>query len=1028
MLRKMPFTLLRHCLARLTRGENVTLRTSRWMAAAFIALIACGFTEHATAQAISNSPTIQLGGRINYVATGGSLRSQPDTSNACSLNTTSSQALSGIPAGATIRAAYLYWGGSGSTVDSSVTLNGSAVSASRTFTSAYNNSGTMLYFFGGFADVTSRISGNATINFGGLSVDSGTTYCSVQAVLSGWGLVVIYERPASEPYRVINIFDGLQNFRGSSLTLTPTGFRIPASGIDGKMTVITWEGDPGNSTPLNGFGEGLLFNGQSLDDGIVPAGSDPTVQQFDGTINTLNVATSYGVDVDTYTVSSLLAQGQTSASTVYSAGGDLVLLTAQIVSVTSEPLVDLSITKTHTGNFTVGTNAVYTLAVQNGAGYEPINYPITVTDTLPAGLTYVSAVGTNWNCSAASQIVTCTHAGPLASGASLPNIALTVAVGNAAHPSVTNTATVSAPSIVDVNMANNSASDTATVLGPNLATSTKTVVDLNAGDANPGDTLRYTITLIESRGIAATGVSVTDHIPGNVSGFTVVSTPLGSINSSTGPGTGANNNGLLNVTNISVPANGSVTIVFDVQVAANTSPGATISNTATIANPAGPGATPNAPTLIVSESQIPGSGTKQLYLRTNGGNTLSRSRPTGTHPAVEISGNNQSLSWTITPVLQQPVTLQAGGFPVRLLLERSGLLPTLVARTVSVTLSNSSLGVLGTASNTVPTGGASLLSFNMTLPANVTAPAGSTFTLTVTNTSGAATRSVILTPYSGTNYSRVELNSLSVINVNSVDTYNAVYPGGATAANFMRGLDTVYVRTVVSDPFGSFDITSATVSLIDATNATIVNNVAMTQVADSGTATKTYQYVYAVPANAAPGAWTIRVTANEGVEGVTDLGVGSFNVTVPMPSLLVTKVSEVLSDPINGASNPKRIPLSVIRYTITVANSGPGTIDGSSLTVADALPTDAVMYVAGGAPIEFVNGATPSGLTYNYASHTGYSNQPGGGPPYTYTPAPDADGFDSAVTGFRVTPSGAMSAASGGNQPSFSIRFRVRIR
>ena len=38
------------------------------------------------------------------------------------------------------------------------------------------------------------------------------------------------------------------------------------------------------------------------------------------------VATSYGVDVDTFTVNPYISPGQTSATTVFSAGGDLVLV------------------------------------------------------------------------------------------------------------------------------------------------------------------------------------------------------------------------------------------------------------------------------------------------------------------------------------------------------------------------------------------------------------------------------------------------------------------------------------------------------------------------------------------------------------------------------------------------------------------------------------------------------------------------------------------------------------------------------
>ena len=131
-------------------------------------------------------------GNMNYVATGGSLRTQSNNGDPCLVGTSSTAALNGVPADATIVAAYLYWGGSGSTVDSSVTFNASGVTASRTFTTTFNNGGTNFPYFGGFADVTSRVTGNGTFTFGGLTVNTGTPHCGSAAVVAGWGLVVIY--------------------------------------------------------------------------------------------------------------------------------------------------------------------------------------------------------------------------------------------------------------------------------------------------------------------------------------------------------------------------------------------------------------------------------------------------------------------------------------------------------------------------------------------------------------------------------------------------------------------------------------------------------------------------------------------------------------------------------------------------------------------------------------------------------------------------------------------------------------------
>ncbi len=971
-------------------------------------------------------------GNMNFVTTGGSLRTQSNDGDACAVGATSTAALNGIPAGSTIVAAYLYWGGSGGTVDANVTLDATATAASRTFTATFNNGGTNFPYFGGFADITARVTGNGNFTFGGLTVTTGAPHCGSAAVLAGWGMVVIYER-ALEPLRAINVFDGLQFFRGSALTLTPDGFRVPVSGIDGRMAIISWEGDPGNSTPLNGFSESVSFNGNTLDDGINVTGSDPLVQPYDGTVNTLGVSTSYGVDVDTFTVDPFIAPGQTSATTVYSAGGDLVLLTAQVVSVTSEPVVDLSLTKTHTGDFSAGSTGTYTLRVSNasGVGVEPDDNPVTITDTLPAGLSFVSGSGTGWNCSAAAQVVTCTHPPPVPTGGSLPDLLLTVLASQAGAPSVTNTATVSSASL-DVNAANNTASDPTNIRLTNLSTSTKAVVDLNGGDANPGDTLRYTVTLTESGGFISPNASVTDDVPANVDTFTVVTLPAGAVNNSTGSGTGANSTGFLNVTNITVPASGSVTVVFDVRIAAGTPVGSTIDNAATVANPNGPGATPAAPQLIVSQSQIPSSGVKPLYVYGAATMQLSRTPAPAPQTNVTINGNNIQQTWTLAPPLATGISLPAGNVPVNLWISRSATIPT--ARTAVVTLLASGVGTLGTVTQTLtglPTGNPQLRTFSVPIAATNLA-AGATIQLRVQNTTGTAARSITLFPIDPVSAARsnVGFSSNTVINVNSVLTYSTAFPGVTLAPTFAPGA-TVFMRAVVSDPFGSFDIAGANLTLLNPSSGTVLNNVAMTQVADSGAATRTYETSFALPGNAPAGAWTVRVVAREGTEGtVTDLGVGSFSVVIPLPTLVVAKTSQVISDPFNGAVNPKRIPGSVQLYSIVITNQGPGTVDASTLAITDPVPANSALFVstASGDPVVFINGSPASGLTFNYAAHVTYSNQPGGGAPYSYVPAPDANGFDPNVTGFRVAPAGVMNAASVAGNPSFTIRFRVRLQ
>jgi len=993
-------------------------------------LLALAGAQDAGAQAITRF--VRDTGHINFVSTGGSLRTQDNTGNSCLMGATSTQNLSGIPVGTTIRNAYLYWGGSGGTADTAVTLNGSAVNASRTFARTWVNGGTNYPFFGGFANVTALVTGNGSFTFGGLTVNTGTPYSGNSTCAGGWALIVVYEA-ASERLRAINVFDGLDYFYGSQLTLTPDGFRVPATNIDGRIGVFTLDGDPGNSTTNNGFDEALRYNGNLLDDGIVVPNSVPTVQQFDGTINSQGVATSYGVDDDQYDISAYLSPGQTSGTTQYSAGADLVLLMAQIVSATSDPAVDLSATMSHVGTFVSGGTGTYTITVSNAAAAEREDNTVTVVDTLPAGFTYNSASGTGWTCGAVGQVVTCTHAPTLNAGASLPALSIVVNVTEAAAASVTNSATVSTPSY-ELVTTNNTVTDITATLDPTLSTSTKTVVDLNGGEASPGDTLRYTITLIESAGGQAINVSLTDSIPDNTTFAGFVAIPGGATNSFTAPPAGANGLGLITVSGITVPASSSVTVVFDVTVTAGTLPGETVDNTATVTNPNGPENNPAAPQIVVNPSLIPSAGSKFLYLHRDAGGarSLSRTVPSAadTTEAVALGAPD---SFVQTGSLRQTFSITAGAITVRLWLRRNGNSPSTRDVTVQLAASN---GFSTQITNSItPPNSATPTLFSFSLP-NATAqtfPVGTTFTLTVAN---AGTNNITVFPNGNGvagNSSRIEFNATTVVNVDSVQTWNAAFSGGATQATFYPGA-TVFVRAQVSDPFGSIDIGNARITIIDPANVTQVNSVLMNAQGAPATCGSTtqpsciYEYQYIVPASPSLGGWTVRVTGNEGTEGtVFDLGVGNFIVVIPQPTLTMVKTSAVVSDPINNGTNPKRIPLSVVRYDVSLTNTGPGTVDAGTLEITDPIPTGASMYVstALGDPVVFVNGSTPSGLTYTYATNVAYSLVGVAGP-WGYTPAPDANGFDPLVRAVRIKPGGTMSAAGAGS-PSFTIQFRVRV-
>ncbi|ABW69058.1 DUF11 domain-containing protein [Desulfosudis oleivorans] len=503
---------------------------NRILWAGLIPLVLCAlFVLPAGATDIETTPRYTFVGNVNFVGTGGSLRTRPNAgwwADPCRITTTSTEALSGIPAGATIRAAYLYWARSGNAADNQVSLNGNTVNADRPFDETFVNGGTTYRFFSGMADVTSIVNTtrNGNYTFGGLTISAGNPWCGVQAVVGGWALVVIYE-DASEKERVINIYDGFQYFRDSDIVLTPSNFVVSsASGIDGKIGHISWEGDP----TLTGANEYLRVNGTTLTDA-----SNSATDQYNSTfshLGTLVSSPTYGVDFDIYDISSLLSEGDSSLSSVYSAAGDLVILSAEIISVTCQA-ADLSISKTHSGGFVSGGTGDFTITVTN-SGPNSETGTVTVTDVLPAGLTYSSFSGTGWavDTSGAPTIVftyDCS-ASPLPPGNSLPALTLTVNVGAAAVPNVSNTASVDSDTTFDPDTSDNSDTDTVTVsaAAPDLLVM-KTVTTFSdpTGGANPkaipGAVMIYTIQVTNQGAgpVDADSINITDAIPANTKLF-----------------------------------------------------------------------------------------------------------------------------------------------------------------------------------------------------------------------------------------------------------------------------------------------------------------------------------------------------------------------------------------------------------------------------------------------------------------------------------------------------------------------------
>lgn len=689
------------------------------------------------------------------------------------------------------------------------------------------------------------------------------------------------------------------------------------------------------------------------------------------------------------------------------------------------PESDIAIVKSHTGNFTENQNGTYTLSVSNNASASTEVGPVTVTDTLPAGLSFVSATGSGWTCGAVAQNVTCTHPGPLAAGNALPNITLTALAGSAAVPSVTNTAVVAGTS-PDANSADNSSSDVTVVdaVRPDLA-----IVKSHVGVFNENQTGIYTLSVSNAAGAdnEPGTITVSDTLPAGLSFSSATGTgwtcgAVGQNVSCTHPGPLAAGNALPDITLNVLVAAAAVPSVTNTAIVAGTLTDADNSDNSS-----------SDFTVVIGAPTIT-PGNKPLYLYSTPANNLSRAPPVAAQPNVRIRKNvNPSVTWTIVPATQAPLIIDSNfnTVPVVLLLRKGGASASFVNRTIQVTLATSA-GAIGTFTQSVALNGTpTAITFPVPIAADVPLAAGSTISMTVTNvTPGTSNATFRVFPVSGGNNSRVELTSETVINVDSIQFFDAPFPGGSAVTSFAPGA-TAYVRAVVSDPFGSFDISGATTTILDANSAPVVSNAAMTQVADSGTDTKTYEFAQVV--GAPFGNWTAVVTANEGTEGiVSDVDLNTFNVG-GSPDVLLLKQSQVIDDGLgNTAPVAKAIPGATVMYTLTATNQGNGATD-NNVSVEDPIPANTSLCVAnpcaqGSPAIQFVDappGTVSSGLGVPVVS---YSNSAGPVYTYGYVPVPDAAGFDSAVTSVRVQPGGQFNPASGGTPAGFNILFRVQVQ
>jgi len=896
-----------------------------------------------------------------------------------------------IPVGATILDAFLYYAGSAdigpnyhtSEIDLSdqtaLTLNGVSIPTSAGFNGVdFPNltaiGGGVVDFFGARRDVSSIVTGAGAYTLAGMVVHTeAQNRPTTGTCLGAWAIVVVYEDISITNIRVVNLFDGFQAFKNETFDLDPRNFVVDSGTPNGKMTHLTYEGD-----------EQLVSAGETFELQVGTGGFalktnalNPTNNQYNSTVtgpDVFDTNSTWGFDLDTYDITSDLA-GQTNAfiaTTRYNSGNDLVVLMAEFISVDNKALADIEVTLNDIGLFQSNTtnSAQYLISIQNngdGANIISTGFAtgfIHITNDLPAGISIdnmsdITAPG--WDCSAtvvANDEIRCVYdlstlaGGQLDRNDSLPDITITVDVATPVSPVTSivratlcdvdpDTCTTfvgkhdnaaqfdpvndfeSFEDLFDVDAksdTNNNvdAEVTAIITGApsDLTTSSKSVVDLNGGTLDPNDILEYTITLTETANVSATGVTIDT----NTNSFNYQS-------SSCAGATDSFSGGILTVSNITVPANGSCNVIFRVTVQSTSTAGTAIDNSAVIANGNGTGATATAPTLLVAGIA---TGSKILYL-----DNLSSSRDlTRDAPSLDTTTTittSSSITFNLSPTLAAALDINSGIIPVSIWIEAvsAGDYDITAELRYDSGGANTLIGTASLNNITMATGvgNAQLFPLQITLASDITdLDLGEDIALTITNGGGSA-GSVIAHSILNSIDSNIVVDAANVINVDSITFYDDL-----ARTNVVVTVDagtTIYIEAVISDPFGAFDITNSRLTLIDPNLANQLSNVSMTEDVGAITlGTKTYAYTYNVPpaTSVSPGIWVAQITADEGQEGtITHTEADSFTTTAP-----TVEVSYTVS-PITSTAG------GLLTYTIVITNAGGAPATG--LFINQTVPT-----------------------------------------------------------------------------------------
>ena len=658
---------------------------------------------------------------------------------------------------------------------------------------------------------------------------------------------------------------------------------------------------------------------------------------------------------------------------------------------------DVTLTKSHVGNFTRGLAASYTITVSNVGTYGATSGLVTMNDTLPTGITPTSATGTGWSCSVSAQTVSCARSDVLAAGSSYPSITLNALVSQSAPATLTNTATIGGGS--EANLLNDTATDVANVV------SSADLQITDSGLPNPvaaGSNITYTQVVKNNGPSASDNATLVEAIPTNTT-FVSIASPAGW--SCSTPTVGSTGNVVCTDVNMAALASGTFTLV--VKVAAATTNGTVIADSVSVSSSvADPNSANNTgtannlvgtsgPDLTVTDSGSPnpvqvGNNLTFTQVVTNTGSsaattaTFTEATPTGTTFVSITPPTGWSCATFPTKCTNPSVGAGVSGIFTVVYKVTAG--PT-ISDLVTVNAANQSFGA-NSASATIVVATATqadVVLNTVATPSSVYVGNNITYTQTITNNGPATATGLSFTEGTPSNTTFASVSapagwSCTAPAVGATGTVNCTAASLAAAAEAdiivvvnvpstvtaaaSPIVETSSVTTTTSDPnTGNNTNIMVSTPLIVACDLVVTNSGTPSPVAAGGNITYTQTVTNAGPANCSTSTFSEATPVNTTFVSVAAVTTGGGIWTCPNAAPV-------------ACTNPSVPPGSTVTITATYTVSGsatPGTIISDTDSVATAthdtnLATNSAtvqIAVAGGtqADLSVTNSGSPTAVS-----------------------------------------------------------------